>query len=145
MSRTAATNGYEWGIGGGTNYPVYARIQRAGTTQLYGASDARQQWLIYTFWQASASNRLYRDGVVEARSASAAASDPKGPLYLGVKSGGSGWASWRGQIAEALLYECPLADNEINDVGFYLQTKYRIPSAFTGTVSRISGSAVIIR
>jgi len=51
---------------------------------------------------------------------------------LGAASPGQSWAQWlSGDIAEVLLYNRPLNDTELNDVGLYLQDKYALSGAYT--------------
>lgn len=38
--------------------------------------------------------------------------------------GGLSWTHWRGDIAEIMIYECALSEQELGGIGYYLEQKY---------------------
>ncbi|MFI4910196.1 MAG: hypothetical protein ACIAQZ_00870 [Sedimentisphaeraceae bacterium JB056] len=120
-----------------------------GTNQTTNLSPGlTQSWHLFTLSKAEglAKSIAYRNGsfLGETPNAFEQINPPSTPCYIG-----KGPGCWNGSIAEVLVYERGLSDEERNIVGYYLETKYGLATDYTeapvpvADITETDGSTVV--
>ncbi len=96
-----------------------------GAGRLNRVIDTVDHHIMWTFRSSMTESNMHiiRDGVIEAQKAGAT---PFNPVGKGFQLGAMGTTGWNGEVAELLMFNRPLDETEINDIGYYLQQKYSL-------------------